>query len=369
MASPVYFANVRSRLPNENKITKIQKLFDAADLGACISQNDLSAVKVHFGERGSDAFVSPVFVRQIVDKIKAKGARPFITDTNTLYSGSRYTAVDHLTTAIEHGFGYAVTGAPLIISDGLRSTNFVEVPVDLKHFKSVKVASDIYHADSLIMINHFKGHEMSGFGGAIKNLAMGCAPAVGKREQHQAGMSVLQDTCVRCNVCVDVCPEDAITMTKAGASIDRTVCSGCGECMNRCAQHAIEFDWQTEIDPFMERMTEYAYGAIANKKGKVGYISFLINIVPDCDCVPWSDAAIVPDIGILAAQDPVSIDAACFDLVNKQAGIHNTKLSGGLDPGDDKFQALWRHTHSRLQLEYGDQIGLGSREYTLIEID
>jgi uncharacterized Fe-S center protein len=368
MTSPVYFASARARLPKENKISKINALFDAAEFASCVAPGALSAIKVHFGEKGSDAFIRPVFIRQIVDKIKRLEGKPFLTDTNTLYSGSRFNAVDHLQTAIEHGFGYEVTQAPIIISDGLRSNNYRDVSVKLKHFQSIKVASDILDADSLFMISHFKGHEMSGFGGAIKNLAMGCAPACGKKEQHQAGMSVLSSECIRCGICMKICPVSAITLNQKTAVIDRTRCTGCGECMNRCPEHAIEFDWHTELVPFMERMTEYAYGVFSAKKEKVGFITFLLNIVPDCDCVPWSDVPIVPDIGILASKDPVAIDAACFDLVNAQSGLENTHLKNNLKEGCDKFTGIWSNTRADLQLSYGEEIGLGSRNYTLIEI-
>jgi len=368
MASTVYFANARSRLPKENKITKIQKLFDAAGFDSIISENTIAALKVHFGERGSDAFVKPVFVRQIVDKVKALGGKPFLTDTNTLYSGSRFHAVDHIQTAIEHGFGYAVTQAPIIIADGLRSQSYEEVAVKLKHFNTIKVASDVMRADSLILINHFKGHEMSGFGGAIKNVAMGCVPARGKKDQHKAGMSVKQKECVKCGACIAVCPEQAIEMKDTSAFIDREICTGCGECMNRCPHHAIEFDWHTEIAPFMERMTEYAFGVLQSKKGRVGFMTFLLNIVPDCDCVPWSDTPIVPDIGILASTDPVAIDTACYDLVNQQLGLKNSYLTRNVNPGEDKFVGLWKNTQSRIQLTYGEEIGLGSTDYELVEI-
>ena len=184
MASEVYFADLRARNPEENTISKIQKLFDKAGFAELLGEGDLTAIKIHFGEYGNDGYINPVFVRQVVEKIRTAGAKPFVTDTNTLYSGSRHNAVDHLTTAIEHGFDYSVVRAPLIISDGLKSQNAADIDIEQKHFKSVKIGSDIAAADSMIVMSHFKGHIVAGFGGAIKNLAMGCAPAAGKKDQH-----------------------------------------------------------------------------------------------------------------------------------------------------------------------------------------
>lgn len=158
MSSKVYFVNLRARTDKGNKISKIRSLFDRAGFNDFIQKDALTAIKLTFGERGSDGFISPVFVRQVVDKIKENGAKPFLTDTNTLYSGSRHNSVDHLLTALEHGFDYTVTGAPIIIADGLRSENITEVQIDKKHFAKVKLAKDIVSADSMLVLSHFKGH-------------------------------------------------------------------------------------------------------------------------------------------------------------------------------------------------------------------
>ncbi len=368
MQSTVYFVNARARNPRQNYIKKIHSLFESAGFGNLISKDDLTAIKVHFGEKGSTSFVKPIYVREIVDMIKQKQAKPFITDTNTLYSGSRFNAVDHTQTAIEHGFDYAVVGAPVIIADGIKSQNVREVKVGLKHFNAIKIASNIAEADSMIMVSHFKGHELSGFGGAIKNLAMGCAPAQGKKEQHRPGIFVIEKKCISCGKCIEVCPVSAINFYNKKAKINREVCTGCGECMTICPSHAIEFDWNTELVPFIERMVEYAYGIVQNKKGKAGFINFLLDIVPDCDCVPWSDAPVVPDIGILASTDPVAIDKASYDLVKKEAGIENTHLKANLKSGEDKFKGVWDKTDSLLQINYAEEIGLGTSSYKLIEL-
>lgn len=368
MKSQVYFVNLRARNSKQNKISKVRQLYEAAGFDDLILKNDLTAVKLHFGERGNDSYINPVFVRQVVDKLKEKGSKPFLTDTNTLYSGSRHNAVDHLVTALEHGFGFSVTGAPLVIADGLRGGNIIEVAIDKKHFQKVKLAQDIVSASSMIVMSHFKGHEMAGFGGAIKNIAMGGAPAAGKKEQHSVSILVNQEKCIGCSKCAPVCPEAAITVMDKKALIAPEKCIGCGECMTVCPVKAIGMNWESEATSFMEKMTEYAYGVAQSFQGKIGYLNFLTNITPDCDCVPWSDAPIVPDIGFLASTDPVAIDQASYDLVNKQIGLTASLLSKGHAAGEDKFHHLHPGTEGLIQLEYGEEIGLGNRAYTLIEL-
>lgn len=368
MPSKVYFSNLRTKGEKGSKVNKVGALFDHARLGQLIKKGDLTAIKLHFGERGNDSHISPVLVRPVVDGIKARGAKPFLTDTNTLYSGSRHDAVDHLVTALEHGFDYTVTGAPLVISDGLKGDNFKEVQIGKKHFSSVKLARDIVAADSMVVMTHFKGHDMAGFGGAIKNIGMGGAAVVGKKEQHACRMAVKRDSCIGCGSCQKVCPEGAISREKGKASVAAELCIGCGECMTVCPENAIDFDWASAILPFVERMTEYAYGVAKSHKGRIGYMNFLTNITPDCDCCPWSDAPIVPDIGFLASTDPVAIDQASFDLVNAQLGTSGSMLGKNLEAGGDKFRGLRPNTEPTYQLSYGEEIGLGSRSYKMITL-
>ncbi len=368
MRSKVYFTNLRAKNPSENKVNKIRKLFEKADFSSLIKENDLTAVKLHFGEKGNDGYINPVFARQVVDKIKECKGKPFLTDTNTLYKGSRANSVDHLITAIEHGFDYSVVGAPLIIADGLKSKAMKDVEINRKHFKTVKIAQDILNADSMIVLSHFKGHELAGFGGAVKNLAMGCAPAVGKMQQHSMRPKVDKKFCIGCGTCVDNCPVDAIKMLETRATINKDVCIGCGECMQVCPVNAIVVNWETEIVDFMERMTEYAYGSVVGKENKVGYINFVINVTPYCDCVPWSDAPIVPDVGFLASKDPVALDRACLDLVNQQIGFADSSLKHNHDKNCDKFKGLKENSKGEIQLNYGEEIGLGNNDYELIEI-
>lgn len=364
----VYFADLRARAANKNRTAKIKKLFEAAGFADTIARGDLTAIKVHFGERGCDTHISPTYVRTVVERIKACGGKPFVTDTNTLYSGSRRNAVDHMITAVEHGFDYAVLGAPVIIADGLDSTNMVEVPIKGKHFETVKIAGDIARADSLVVLSHFKGHELAGFGGAVKNLAMGCATRAGKQDQHAVRFVVEPKKCIGCGECVNVCPVGAATMTDKKAVIDKATCIGCGECLTVCPKKAMNINWHTEIVPFMERLVEYAHGAVVGKPGRVAYLNFLTNVTPDCDCVPWSDAPIVPDIGFLASTDPVALDKACLDLVNEQAACPECKLEHGLTTGEDKFAALWKWTRGDVTFVHGEAVGLGTPRYELIRL-
>jgi uncharacterized Fe-S center protein len=368
MGEKVYFAGLRCRDPDDNTISKIKRLFDAAGFSSICTGQALTAVKLHFGESGSDAYINPVFVRQVVDKIREHGGKPFITDSNTLYRGSRSNAVDHITTAIEHGFAYAVVGAPLIIADGLSGRHYTEVEIHKKHFRRVRISGDIHAAKGMIVLSHVKGHEVAGFGGAIKNLAMGCAPPAGKQDQHSARPMPVEGRCSGCGTCVPVCPGSAISVENGKSSINRELCIGCFACMAVCPENAIEVDWETEIPLFVERMVEYAYGAALHAPGRIGYMNFLTRITPDCDCLPWSDAPVVPDIGFLASRDPVAIDAASIDLVNSQAGFRDSLLQAHFKPGEDKFRGIRPQTDGYLQIRYAEEIGLGSASYELVPL-
>ncbi|WDV45650.1 DUF362 domain-containing protein [Clostridiaceae bacterium M8S5] len=368
MASKVYFTDFRARTNKQNKIEKIKKLLDKLEVTNFISKNDLTAIKIHFGEQGGDTFINPIFVRPVADKIIQAGGKPFITDTNTLYSGSRHNSVDHMITAIEHGFNYAVTHAPVIIADGLKSDNFTNVDIDGKHFKSTKIASDIVNADSMIVMSHFKGHGMAGFGGAIKNLAMGCANAEGKKDQHSLRPVVKNKKCKACGKCIEICPQNAVSMVDGYAYIDKELCVGCAECIAMCQFQSIVLDWSVELQEFTEKLTEYALGAVQGKENKIVYLNFLIDITPDCDCVPWSDTPIVPNIGMLASFDPVAIDKASLDLVNRQKPLRGSLLDESEHHDLDHFKRMHKSTKGNIQISYGEEIGLGSSEYELIKI-
>ncbi len=383
MPVPVYYLDARSRNPKTNSLAKLRALLArlVADNPEAVRAKDLCAIKLHFGELGNDGYPSPVLARTAAETALAAGAKPFFTDTNTLYSGSRSNAVDHLRTATAHGYLPEVCGAPVVIADGLRSNDWREVPLSAgcTRLGAARIAGGILDADSMIVLSHVKGHEMAGFGGAIKNLAMGCAPFVGKREQHCVKFRVDEKKCVACGRCAEVCPTGAARLggepgaearLKAGrkASIDQESCIGCGECLAHCAPKAIGMDWEVGIEEFTEKMTEYALGAVHGKAGRVLYLSIVGKVVPLCDCVPWSDLPVVPDLGYLASTDPVAIDQAAFDLVKAAPVWPGSALDGKAGPGDDKFTALHPKTRSELQMSHGERIGLGSRSYELVRL-
>lgn len=371
MKSKVYFYNLRASKPSSSISSKVAKLFDVAGFRNIFTEGDIVAIKLHFGEKGNSAFINPIFVRQVVDKVKSNGGKPFLTDSNTLYKGSRSNGVDHLVTAIENGFAYAVVNAPVVIADGIFSKDEEEVEIDKKHFKTVKISSNINNANSMIVMSHFKCHEIAGFGGAIKNLAMGCAPRAGKQQQHSTVSPKVGKGCRACETCIRNCPENAISLVDGSAYIDPKKCIGCGECVSMCPYDVIKPQWGTEMDEFVERLTEYAYGAYKNKKGKIAFMNFVMNVTPLCDCTPWNDAPIVSDIGILASFDPVAIDKASFDLVNSRPGLLNSVLDDekrGLKPREDKFTAVHPDTRGDIQLKYGEELGMGSMDYELINL-
>ena len=236
-----------------------------------------------------------------------------------------------MTVAYQHGFSFATVNCPIHIADGLAGRRGSNVVVDKKHFKAVNIAAGIVDANAMIALSHFNGHDVAGFGGAIKNIAMGCASQAGKQQQHAVKTMVREENCEACGKCIPVCPTGALSRGENGKTqIDKEHCIGCFDCMNVCHTHGVDIDWEAEAGPFLERMAEYALGAMKGKEGKVGFMNFLINITPDCDCVPWSDAPIVPDIGIVASTDPVAIDAASFDLVNRQMGLAGSLLETNL---------------------------------------
>lgn len=368
MTSRVYFAPFRAEKSSENLPGMISKLFEMADLADCISENDLTAIKVHFGETGNTTFVSPVYVRKVVDSVKKAGGNPFVTDANTLYFGTRFNAVDHLNTAIQHGFLPAVIGAPVIIADGLNGKDGMEVEVNLKHFERVKLASACVNADSMIIVSHFKCHIVGGLGGAIKNMGMGFGTRAGKQQMHSdIKPQVDPDICIGCGECARWCPKQAIKLTGGKAHIDPEICYGCGECLITCKPKAIKIRWDSSAQALQEKMVEYCMGAVKGKEGKVGYISFVINVTPHCDCAGWSDAPIVPDIGILASTDPVALDQACADLVNAESPNPNSRIQKAVEDGLDNIRAA-NNLDWSYQLAYGEKVGLGSRKYELIRI-
>lgn len=368
--SKVYFSGLRVTKEEEGMLKRIEQLFESAGLGECIKPLDLVALKLHFGEPGNIGFLRPIYVRPVVEMVKKFKGKPFLTDANTLYVRKRHNAVDHIETALRHGFIYPVVEAPVIIADGLVGNDFIEVEVNGKHFKKVKVSSGAYHADSIISLAHFKGHLESGFGGALKNIGMGLGPRSGKQMMHSAlKPKIDKKKCKGCGRCMKWCPGSAIDLIEKFAVIDQSKCLGCGECVVTCRNGAILVNWESAPADVQERIVEFAYGILHEKQeqGKVGFFNFLIDITPDCDCLPFSDYPIVSDIGILASKDPVAIDQASVDMVNRQTGLRNSALKKAFGSGEDKFRDV-RDIAWEPQLRYAEEIGLGSRTYKLVEV-
>jgi uncharacterized protein len=364
----VYFSDLRASW-KENLPAKIVRLLDTMGLKDVVTDRSLVAVKLHFGEKGNTAFVRPNFVRAVIDRIRSLGGQPFLTDANTLYVGSRGDSVSHLTTAIENGFAYAVVNAPLIIADGLRGGFYKAVTIHQETVEIAYVAGEIAEADVLISIAHFKGHELSGFGGAIKNVGMGCAARRGKLVQH-SGVSprIQRKKCVACGRCIEHCSQEAIAIQEGKARIDSRKCIGCGECILICSNQAIDVQWNADMVLFQKKMAEYTYAVLREKKGRVAFLNFLTDISPACDCCPHNDTPIVPDIGILASTDPVAIDQASVDMVNRQRGLEETQLATGHAPGEDKFGAIYPRVSWKVQLEHAEKLGIGSMAYDLVPI-
>jgi hypothetical protein len=377
MKCPVYFSDLKVE-SGKTLLDKLDILLDRADLGGKIREKDLVAIKLHFGEKGNTAYVRPIFLRRVVDRVRQYKGKPFLTDTNTLYTGSRSEAVSHLITAFENGFTESVVNAPIVIADGLRGNSAMKVRIDKPIFKTVSIAREICMTDALVVVTHFKGHELSGFGGALKNLGMGCSSREGKLTQHSnISPRVKGKACKGCETCLTWCAQEAISMlplksgveTKQGvASIDPKKCVGCGECILSCPSGAIQIQWNESIPIFQKKMVEHACGAVQKKKGKVLYVNFLTQISPACDCYGYSDTPIVNDIGILSSEDPVAIDQASVDLVNKEEGNRSSKLSKNWEPEGDKFRAIYPEVDWNIQLAYAEEIGMGTRNYELIKV-
>ncbi len=365
--SIVYFTDLRSKV-GYNLLDKTRKLFGVSGFADHIEEGDKVAVKLHFGEAGNTAFLPPMYARVIVDEVKKAGGKPFVTDTNTLYKGSRGNAIDHLETAMANGFSYATLGAPLVIGDGLIGLDYITEKINGKRFKEVKIASAVYHADVIITLAHFTAHELFGFGGVIKSIGMGGAAPSGKQELHSDVLPVIDsEKCTSCGRCVRWCPADSINWKEGEpAQIIETICIGCGECTVVCTDGAIEVNWKTDIPALLEKTSEYTYGVLKNKAGKHLSFNFLFDMSPDCDCYDFNDPPFVADVGIMVSTDPVAVDQAAIDMANRAQGLAGSKLEE-LE-AKDKFRSVTGIDWEPL-LAHGEEIGLGRREYVLEEVE
>ncbi len=369
MTADVFFMDLNATA-KENLPDKLARLIQKAGIKNILKKEDLTAIKIHFGEQGNTAYIRPVFIRKIIEVAKQCGGSPFLTDANTLYVGTRSNAVSHIHTAIENGFSYSsMAGTPIVIADGLTGKCETPVAVNQKNCDQVYIGAEIIEADALISVAHFKGHELSGFGGTLKNVGMGSASRRGKLDQHSnVSPKIKRKSCIGCGECARHCPGEAIFLEEKKAYIDAKKCIGCAECIVRCPTASISVNWNQTVPVFLEKMMEYTLGVLKDKQDKSFFINFITDISPKCDCLPYSESPIVNSVGVLASTDPVAIDQASADLVNGQQGLSGTVLKTNLEPGQDKFKGLYPSVDWEYQLEYAQKIGLGTREYRLIKL-
>ena len=366
--SKVFFTDMRA-LPGTSLPDKLKKLIKKAGIGDIDFEKKITAIKIHFGEPGNLSFLRPNYAKAVADVVKELGGKPFLTDCNTLYVGGRKNALDHLESAYENGFSPFSTGCHVIIADGLKGTDEALVPVEGgEYVKEAKIGQAVMDADVFISLAHFKGHEATGFGGTLKNIGMGCGSRAGKMEQHSAGKPhVNQENCIGCRQCTKICAHDAITITDRKASIDHNKCVGCGRCIGVCPRDAVEPASDESNDILNKKIAEYTKAVVQGRP--CFYINMVIDVSPYCDCHAENDAAIVPDVGFFASFDPVALDMACADAVNRQPVISNSVLGDHQHIHEgDHFHKVSPDTDWIVAIEHAEKLGLGTREYEIVEV-
>jgi len=354
MSATVYMLKPSSPPDPEEIKEGLRRILARDDIRAALASGGYTGVKMHFGEADPPATVDPGYVKVVVEAVKAGGGKPFLTDTNTLYTGRRFNAVDHLLCAHDHGYTVENTGAPVVILDGLTGRNFTEVEVELPHCKTVKIAADILSMDALVVLTHVTGHMGTGMGAAIKNVGMGLASRGGKQIQHSGILpTVTAEKCVGCGECARWCPADAISVEET-AVIDSSLCIGCGECTVSCRHRAISIRWDESSVNLQEKMAEYAFGILKRFRGKSCFFNFLIHVTKDCDCTRRPQKACFDEAAVLASTDIVAVDQATYDFLKEAAG-------------KDPFEE-WSGKDALVQVRHAEKIGLGTSRYDLVEI-
>jgi len=346
MSTNVYFLpwEKRGEYAEWLKSTGIYRTFNA---------HQFVGIKIHFGEEGNKGFIDPRYVKPAAEELSKMGANPFVTDANTIYVGTRADAVHHALTADKHGFNITNCGCPIIIADGLRGNSGEQVEVNLQHFKKVVISNAIHYSDSLILMSHFKGHELTGFGGAIKNAGMGSATRAGKYAMHDRLFPKSDvSKCTGCGTCVKWCGPGALSMKGKTVSFDQSKCTGCCECILSCRFGVFHMPWDENVNDAQEKIAEYAKGALGSKP--LFCVNFVNFITKYCDCYPTREKPLMEDIGIFAGTDPVAVDQACADAINEKFG---SDFVNHIFPGID-----WKHG-----FEYAERIELGKRAYKLIK--
>ena len=355
MSPIVYFIPLQKNSVMEERIEATNTLIKSIGFDKIFDKNDKIGIKLHIGERNNDTHITPEIIHSIVAEVKKIGSRPFLTETSTLYRGARSDAIHHLTHAFEHGFTIEKTGAPFIMADGLVGNAETEVPIRGILFQSVNIAREITLAEGLIAVSHATGHIQAGLGGCLKNLGMGLASRIGKMRQHSSVKPYIKESlCTFCGQCIRWCPVDTIIEKDGKAFIVQDKCIGCGECLAVCSFDAVKYNWGVESSRLQRSIAEHALGVIIDKRDKVLFLNYMTDMTKDCDCLGSRQKRILPDVGILASRDPVAVDQATLDLTEQASGTNLSAKS-------------WPKIDPQTQLEHGEKIGLGSRNYTLIK--
>lgn len=353
MSEKVYCIQATDNEQDELLCDKLKNLIQTENLLGCIADKDTTAVKTHFGESEELGYARPLYLKMLGETIKSQGGIPFLTETSTLYKGNRSDAIRHIAHANSQGFDYASTGMPIIMADGLFGDEEYVVPIKGKIYTSVQIAALFAKCNALVVVSHFTGHLAAGFGATLKNLGMGCASRKGKMEQHStAKPKIVQKKCTGCGTCVEWCPQEAITLNDDVAVIDAEKCIGCGECLAMCRFDSVQFDWGATYEDLQKKVVEHAMGICSLFQGKILFINVLTRISKDCDCMGHTFQKISPDIGILVSRDPVALDAASLDLVEKRAGKTLAQLAYDIP--------------YRFQLDYAKELDFGNQDYELI---
>lgn len=370
----VYYTDFRAKI-GEGLPTKLKRLIKAAGIGDIDMDGKFVAVKMHFGELGNLSFLRPNYARAIVDVVKELGGVPFLTDCNTLYPGSRKNAIEHLYCAWENGFTPMTVGCPVIIGDGLKGTDDIEVPVEGgEYIDKAKIGRAVMDADIFISLSHFKGHETTGFGGAIKNIGMGCGSRAGKKAQHMNGQPEIDhELCRGCRACLRECANDGLSFDESTRkmSINTQNCVGCGRCIGACNFDAIAFANYAATKDLNCRMAEYTKAVIQNRPNF--HVSLIVDVSPNCDCHAENDAPILPNIGMFASFDPLALDQACVDACLKATPLPNSQLAEAMEKEDfcdhhDHFENTTPNSEYKTCLAHAEKIGLGTRDYEIVVV-
>lgn len=370
----VYYTDFRAKI-GEGLPTKLTRLIKAAGIGDIDMDGKFVAVKMHFGELGNLSFLRPNYARAVVDVVKEFGGVPFLTDCNTLYPGSRKNAIEHLYCAWENGFTPMTVGCPIIIGDGLKGTDDIEVPVEGgEYIDKAKIGRAVMDADIFISLSHFKGHETTGFGGAIKNIGMGCGSRAGKKAQHMNGQPEIDhELCRGCRACLRECANDGLSFDESTRkmSINTQNCVGCGRCIGACNFDAIAFANYAATKDLNCRMAEYTKAVIQNRPNF--HVSLIVDVSPNCDCHAENDAPILPNIGMFASFDPLALDQACVDACLKATPLPNSQLAEAMEKEDfcdhhDHFENITPNSEYKTCLAHAEKIGLGTRDYEIVVV-